>query len=113
MTSRFSHAHLDGVGIDGTIQEPDIIGTCIKICLALVICHRLLIYQVLRNQTLNIFYIYNLECNPGCMQTSCHNGGTCRLTAQGMECVCLPGFGGSQCRIGMDSCLIMVLCVGV
>uniref|UniRef100_A0A5F8GG22 Brevican core protein n=1 Tax=Monodelphis domestica TaxID=13616 RepID=A0A5F8GG22_MONDO len=43
--------------------------------------------------------------SPGdCVPSPCHNGGTCYEEGDGVHCLCLPGYGGNLCEIGLRSC---------
>ncbi|XP_003475441.1 brevican core protein [Cavia porcellus] len=39
-----------------------------------------------------------------CIPNPCHNGGTCLEEEEGIRCLCLPGYGGHLCDIGLRSC---------
>ncbi|XP_055979631.1 brevican core protein [Sorex fumeus] len=39
-----------------------------------------------------------------CVPSPCHNGGTCLEEDEGVRCICLPGYGGHLCDVGLRSC---------
>ncbi|XP_066218264.1 brevican core protein isoform X1 [Saccopteryx leptura] len=39
-----------------------------------------------------------------CIPSPCHNGGTCLEEEEGVRCLCLPGYGGDLCDVGLHSC---------
>ncbi|XP_021105009.1 brevican core protein isoform X2 [Heterocephalus glaber] len=39
-----------------------------------------------------------------CVPSPCHNGGTCMEEGEGLRCLCLPGYGGHLCDVGLRSC---------
>ena len=42
-----------------------------------------------------------------CIPNPCLNGGTCIDELNNFECLCLPGFSGSNCQIETTQCKIM------
>ncbi|XP_053771477.1 brevican core protein [Desmodus rotundus] len=39
-----------------------------------------------------------------CVPSPCHNGGTCLEEEEGVRCLCLPGYGGDLCDVGLRLC---------
>ncbi|MXQ95943.1 hypothetical protein E5288_WYG015164 [Bos mutus] len=39
-----------------------------------------------------------------CVPSPCHNGGTCLEEEEGVRCLCLPGYGGDLCDVGLHFC---------
>ncbi|XP_004402960.1 PREDICTED: brevican core protein [Odobenus rosmarus divergens] len=39
-----------------------------------------------------------------CVPSPCHNGGTCLEEEEGIRCLCLPGYGGDLCDVGLRFC---------
>ncbi|XP_032319901.1 brevican core protein isoform X1 [Camelus ferus] len=39
-----------------------------------------------------------------CVPSPCHNGGTCLEEEEGVRCLCLPGYGGDLCDVGLRFC---------
>lgn len=39
-----------------------------------------------------------------CIPSPCHNGGTCLEEKEGFRCLCLPGYGGDLCDVGLHFC---------
>lgn len=39
-----------------------------------------------------------------CVPSPCHNGGTCVEEEEGVRCLCLPGYGGDLCDVGLRFC---------
>ncbi|XP_049638177.1 brevican core protein isoform X2 [Suncus etruscus] len=39
-----------------------------------------------------------------CVPSPCHNGGTCLEEDVGFRCLCLPGYGGDLCDVGLHFC---------
>nr|XP_044994808.1 brevican core protein isoform X1 [Jaculus jaculus]XP_044994809.1 brevican core protein isoform X1 [Jaculus jaculus] len=39
-----------------------------------------------------------------CIPSPCHNGGTCLEEEEGFRCLCLPGYGGDLCDVGLHFC---------
>nr|XP_012623168.1 brevican core protein isoform X3 [Microcebus murinus]XP_012623169.1 brevican core protein isoform X3 [Microcebus murinus] len=39
-----------------------------------------------------------------CVPSPCHNGGTCLEEEEGVRCLCLPGYGGDLCDVGLSFC---------
>ncbi|XP_061259093.1 brevican core protein isoform X2 [Bos javanicus] len=39
-----------------------------------------------------------------CVPNPCHNGGTCLEEEEGVRCLCLPGYGGDLCDVGLHFC---------
>ncbi|KAM5200848.1 brevican core protein isoform 1-T2 [Hipposideros larvatus] len=39
-----------------------------------------------------------------CVPSPCHNGGTCLEEEEGVRCLCLPGYGGHLCDVGLRFC---------
>ncbi|XP_037681647.1 brevican core protein isoform X4 [Choloepus didactylus] len=39
-----------------------------------------------------------------CVPSPCHNGGTCMEEEEGVRCLCLPGYGGNLCDVGLRFC---------
>ncbi|CAO2598689.1 Brevican core protein [Lemmus lemmus] len=39
-----------------------------------------------------------------CIPNPCHNGGTCLEETEGFRCLCLPGYGGDLCNVGLQFC---------
>ncbi|XP_075834751.1 brevican core protein isoform X1 [Microtus pennsylvanicus] len=39
-----------------------------------------------------------------CIPSPCHNGGTCLEEKEGFRCLCLPGYGGYLCDVGLQFC---------
>ncbi|XP_004693709.2 PREDICTED: brevican core protein isoform X2 [Condylura cristata] len=39
-----------------------------------------------------------------CVPSPCHNGGTCLEEEEGVRCLCLPGYGGDLCNVGLRFC---------
>ncbi|XP_027946068.1 brevican core protein isoform X1 [Eumetopias jubatus] len=39
-----------------------------------------------------------------CVPSPCHNGGTCLEEEEGIRCLCLPGYGGDLCDVGVRFC---------
>ncbi|KAM5256468.1 brevican core protein [Ctenodactylus gundi] len=39
-----------------------------------------------------------------CVPSLCHNGGTCLEEEEGVRCLCLPGYGGDLCDVGLHFC---------
>ncbi|XP_004388529.1 brevican core protein [Trichechus manatus latirostris] len=39
-----------------------------------------------------------------CVPSPCHNGGTCLEEEEGIRCLCLPGYAGDLCDVGLHFC---------
>ncbi|XP_053461792.1 brevican core protein isoform X2 [Nycticebus coucang] len=39
-----------------------------------------------------------------CVPSPCHNGGTCLEEEERVRCLCLPGYGGDLCNVGLHFC---------